>query len=590
MFRSLLSRFTKYRPAGRQRRMPRGNRRLVLEQLETRLTPSVVTLASFNGTNGNGPECDLLMDGSGNLYGTAYSGGAQNDGVVFKLAQGSGTITTLASFNGTNGGLPRAGLLMDGSGNLYGTAYGGGPSGNYGTVFELAQGSGTITDLALFNGTNGKWPWCTLLMDGSGNLYGTASQGGGGPGDVFEIAQRSGTITDLAAFNGNNGSTPQAGLIMDSSGNLYGTAYIGSADGTVFELMHGSGTISALATFNGTNGDAPHCPLIMDASGNLYGTTHGGGASGNGTVFELVHGSSSTITTLASFNGSNGSGPYGGLLMDASGNLYGTTRTGGVYGSGTVFALAPGSGTITTLASFNGNNGSSPWAGLVMDSGGNLYGTTAGGGAYGDGTVFEVVRGVSYQISAVPSTTAGVQQQFTVTVLNPDLTVNTGYTGTIHFTSTDPQAGLPADYTFQGSDQGVHTFAGTLYTAGSQSITGTDTSNNSISGVQGITVTAAAVTHLVISGPSSVRSNTAFSVTVTAADAYGNTVTGYTGTVHFSDSLSGATLPANYTFTTGDAGVHTFTGLKLKTRGLQTLTVTDTLNSSITGSLNITVT
>jgi uncharacterized repeat protein (TIGR03803 family) len=396
---------------------------------------------------------------------------------------------------------------------------------------------------------------------------------------VFEVAQGSGTITVLAAFNGHNGGVPEAGLIMDSSGNLYGTTYSWS---NVFEVVPGSGTITPLATF--TTGPV-HCPLIMDDSGNLYGTTFGGGAYNDGTVFELVHGSG-TITTLASFNGGNGSGPWGGLLMDTNGNLCGTTRGGGIYGNGTVFALAQGSSTIDTLVSFNGSNGSAPQAGLIMDSSGNLYGTAYGGGAYGDGTVFEVTRGVSYQISSVPSTTAGVPQQVTVTVLNPDLTVNTGYTGSIHFTSSDSRAALPADYTFQSSDQGVHTFTATLYTAGSQSITGTDTSNNSITGVQGITVTAAAVTHLIISGPSSVRSNNAFSVTVTAADAYGNTVAGYSGTVHFSDALSGGTLPADYTFTSSDAGVHTFTGLKLKTRGLQTITVTDT----VMGSLNITVT
>jgi uncharacterized repeat protein (TIGR03803 family) len=561
----------------------------VLEQLETRLTPSLLTLASFNGSNGNAPAGDLVMDGSGNLYGTTGKGGTYNYGVVFKVAQGSGTVTALANFNGVQ---PSYGLIMDGSGNLYGATRNGGPYGA-GTVFEVAQGSSTITTLASFNGTNGKWPWvCTLLMDSSGNLYGTTKNGGlNNDGAVFEFAQGSGTITALASFTYTTGDQPLAGLIMDSPGNLYGTTFGGGAYGygTVFEVAQGSGTITVLATFNGVSGGNPGARLLMDASGNLYGTTNSGGAYGYGTVFEVAQGSG-TITTLASFNGSNGSGPYGDLILDTSGTLYGTTSGGGGYGNGTVFGLPQGSNTIIALDSFNGTNGSSPKAGLIMDSSGNLYGATGGGGAYGDGTVFEVVRGVGYEITGVPSTTAGVPQQFTVTVLNPDLSINTGYTGTIHFTSSDSPAGLPADYTFQSSDQGVHTFTGTLYTAGSQSITGTDTSNGSITGVQGITVSAAAVTHLVISGPSSVRSGTAFSVTVTAADAYGNTVTGYTGTVHFSDSLSGATLPANYTFTSGDAGVHTFTGLKLKTKGLQTLTVTDTLYSSITGSLNITVT
>ena len=117
------------------------------------------------------------MDSSGNLYGTASAGGTANDGTVFELAQGSGTITTLASFNGTNGCRPDAGLVMDSSGNLYGTTYSRSAS-NDGTVFELAKGSGTITTLASFNGTNGYDPQAALIMDSSGNLYGTTSHGG----------------------------------------------------------------------------------------------------------------------------------------------------------------------------------------------------------------------------------------------------------------------------------------------------------------------------------------------------------------------------------------------------------------------------
>jgi uncharacterized repeat protein (TIGR03803 family) len=587
-----------YRRHAKNRTTSRPKHRPRLEALEDRLVLSnggsgidpLYTLASFNGSNGDGPQRNLLMDGSGNLYGTTGGGGAYSDGTIFELAQGSSTITTLASFNGTNGANPEAGLIIDASGNLYGTT--GEVSQTTGSVFELAQGSGTITTLARFNGTNGGWVRSPLVMDGSGNLYGTTFGGAGAAydGTVFEVAQGSGAITDLALFNNTTAPAvrPWAGLIMDSSGNLYGTTPNGG--GTVYEVVHGSNAITILATFNGTtNGGFPRGPVIMDSSGNLYGTTLQGGAYNAGTIFELAHGSS-TITTLASFNGINGSGPGGGLLMDTSGTLYGTTTAGGAYANGTVFGLPQGSSTIWTLASFNSTNGASPNAGLIMDSSGNLYGATSAGGAYGNGTVFEVVRGVAYRISGVPSTTAGAPQQVTVTVLNADLTTDTGYTGTIHFTSSDSHAALPADYTFQSSDQGVHTFTATLYTAGSQSITGTDTSNNLLSNTLGVTVTPAALTRLVISGPSSVRANNAFSVTVTAADAYGNTVSGYTGTVHFTSSDGSAVLPANYTFTASDASVHTFAGLKLKTRGVQTLTVTDTVNSSITGSLNITVT
>jgi uncharacterized repeat protein (TIGR03803 family) len=210
---------------------------------------------------------------------------------------------------------------------------------------------------------------------------------------VFELAHGSGTITTLASLNGTDGANPNAGLIVDSSGNLYATTLNGGAsgDGTVFEVAHGSGTITTLASFNGTDGAHPYNEegLIMDSSGNLYGTTESGGASGDGTVFELVHGGG-TITTLASLNGTDGSRPYGSLLMDSSGNLYGTAHLNGATGNGTVFELAHGSGTITTLVLFNFTDGAHPQGGLIMDSSGNLYGTTADGGAATLGTVFEL--------------------------------------------------------------------------------------------------------------------------------------------------------------------------------------------------------
>jgi uncharacterized repeat protein (TIGR03803 family) len=368
-----------------------------VKQLESRLTPSLFTLASFDVTNGANPSAPLIMDSSGNLYGTTANGGASSDGTVFELAHGSRTITTLASFNGTDGANPRAGLVMDTSGNLYGTTSG--PTSRDGTVFELAHGSSTITTLAAFNGTDGKDPLAALVMDSSGNLYGTAAAGGASnDGTVFELAHGSRTITTLASFDGTNGADPVAALIMDSSANLYGTAAAGGAlsDGTVFEVAAGSGTITTLATFNGPNGANPSGPLIMDSSGNLYGTAGAGGASNNGAVFELAQGSG-TITTLASFDGASGSTPHGALLMDGVGNLYGTTAGGGASNDGTVFELAAGSGTITTLASFDGTDGAFPEAGLIMDSRGNVYGTTYGGGGFGDGTVFVVPEAVPEQ-------------------------------------------------------------------------------------------------------------------------------------------------------------------------------------------------
>lgn len=182
-------------------------------------------------------------------------------------------------------------------------------------------------------------------------------------------------------------------------------------------------------------------------------------------------------------------------------------------------------------------------------------------------------------------TTAGASQTFTVTAKDSNGNVVPGYRGTVHFTSNDPQATLPADYTFTLSDAGVHTFNATFKTAGSVSVTATDTATSSISGTQsGITVNPAAASVLIVAGfPVSTTSGSSQSFTVTLRDAYGNTASGYLGTVHFTSSDSQATLPADYTFTAGDAGARTFNA-SLKTAGSQSITATDTVASSITGS------
>jgi hypothetical protein len=200
--------------------------------------------------------------------------------------------------------------------------------------------------------------------------------------------------------------------------------------------------------------------------------------------------------------------------------------------------------------------------------------------------VFELSIRPSFAVSGFPSPiTASVAGTFTVTALNAGGTVNTGYTGTVHFTSNDPQAALPADYPFTAADQGAHTITATLETAGSQSITATDTASGSIAGSEtGISVTPAVTAALVFSNvPSSTTAGSAFTVTLTAEDAYGNTTPSYTGTVHFTSSDARAVLPANYTFTGGDAGRHAFS-VTLKTAGTRSVTATDTVASSVAGT------
>ncbi len=270
-------------------------------------TDTVSTVATFPGIS---PGAGLVMDTNHDLFGITGSGGTNNDGTIFELAQGSTTITTLASFTSSVG--PNPGLFIDQNGDLFGTTDFGGTNG-FGSIFELPKGSNTIMTLASVGGTTGVGLHGDLIMDSKGDLFGTT--GGGGPtfdGSIFELAHGSSTIVTLASFDKTNGSSPVGELLMDKNGDLFGTTSQGGAknDGVIFELAHGSSNITVLASFNLTNGTSPQGSLLADSSGDLFGTASGGGANGLGTVFELVHGSS-TITALASFNGADGGVPTG---------------------------------------------------------------------------------------------------------------------------------------------------------------------------------------------------------------------------------------------------------------------------------------
>ena len=334
----------------------------------------------------------VIMDGSGNLYGTTTGGGS--GGTVYKIAAGTKALSTLVTFSGSNGANPEAGLLADANGNLFGTTFSGG--NGYGTVFEVANNpSHTLTTLVKFANTNGANPAESLIADANGNLYGTTGHGGANNlGTVFEIANNpSHTVTTLATFNGTNGSNPWCRLVVDSSGNLYGTTYKGGAnsDGTVFEIANDANhTLTTLATFNGPNGNEPYGGLLMDGSGNLFGTTSIGGdltqfsGNGAGTVFEIANDPSHTFSTLAIFNSSSqGYNLEGDLVMDSFGDLFGTASDGGPSHAGSVFEVANDTNhTISTLFAFDGTNGHAPKSGLLMDASGNLYGTTAAGNLY----------------------------------------------------------------------------------------------------------------------------------------------------------------------------------------------------------------
>jgi uncharacterized repeat protein (TIGR03803 family) len=355
---------------------------------------SLTTLVSFNITNGANPAAGLAQGTNGNFYGTTSAGGTNGInslGTVFKMTP-AGTLTTLVSFDSTNGANPLAGLVEGRDGNFYGTTSAGGAS-NSGTVFKLSA-EGALATLVSFVGTNGAEPCSSLVGGKDGYFYGTTAIGGKySRGAAFQMTTN-GALTNLYSFDA-QGFNIYAGLVQGLDGNFYGTAFQGGTNGagTVYQLTT-NGAFNALYCFTGTNDGAnPYAGLIQTADGSFYGTTFYGGSNGLGTVFKLA--TNGALVASVSFNGTNGAYPYAGLVQAADGNLYGTTESGGAYtnqsgaGCGTVFKLTT-NGVLTTLFSFNGTNGLFPQAGLVQGSDGNLYGTTSSGGASGNGTVFRL--------------------------------------------------------------------------------------------------------------------------------------------------------------------------------------------------------
>jgi len=355
--------------------------------------------------DGKGVPAGLVADSSGNFYGVTQYGGNNGNGTVFELSPGTGGTwneTILHSFgSGTDGSQPVGGLILDSSGNLYGTTTLG-CSSNNGTVFELSRSGGSWTETVLYSfagGSDGSFPLSSLNMHTSSTLYGTTALGGNsndcagnGCGTVYKLTLSGGSWTEtvLHAFNGGDGSYIAGAVVFDSSSNLYGTAGQGTSYhfGTVYKLDT-SGTLTTLYTFTGgSDGGGPFGNLVWDLSGNLYGTTEyggvAGGSSGHGTVFELsFSGGTWTESVLYSFATSAAGYPVAGLVFDSSGNLYGTTTGNG--SAGIVFKLAPGLGswTETTLHTFGANlsDGKDAESTLIFDSSGNLYGTTFLGGA-----------------------------------------------------------------------------------------------------------------------------------------------------------------------------------------------------------------
>ena len=344
-----------------------------------------------------------MIDEAGHLYGTGSYGGPGGYGVVFKVNQ-SGKETVLHGFTGgADGANPQASLVMDALGNLYGTTMAGGAAG-VGTVFKITKKGNETVLYSFTGGTDGASPIAALTMDKARNLYGTTTAGGStGNGTVFRLSppkQKGGNWTEKVLYSfgqGTDGATPVAGVTLDAKHNLYGTTSVGgsSGNGTVFQLKPSKSgwKENILYNFQGTtDGSVPYAGVILDSSGNLYGGATGGGTETGGTIFELTPSSSGwTFTVLYNIPGWPLSGPFRNLMMDASGNLYGTTHCDG-SSDGTVYELTPSRGTwtYTSLHVFTGSDGYYSYSNLVFDKSGNLYGTVSLGGAGGFGVAFKI--------------------------------------------------------------------------------------------------------------------------------------------------------------------------------------------------------
>jgi uncharacterized repeat protein (TIGR03803 family) len=416
------------------------------------------TPINFNGSNGSYPFAGVTFDSQGNMYGTTTNGGASGLGTVWKYTSSAG-LTQLFNFSGSsspsnNGDRPMTPLLIDGQGNLYGaTYYGGnnfsGDGSGSGTVFKLSS-SGQFTELHQFSGPDGASPLGALLLDSAGNLWGTTFQGGNGwnppnnygDGTIFKYS--SGTVTNPVLFNISDGENTYGGMATDGT-NYYGTTYQGGANsfGTLFQYNSTTGQLTTLFNFNRyPNGSYPIGAVTYDGKGNLYGTTYEGGGHSSasnyccGTVWKYSL-SSGTMTTLVSFDGdtvpADGMFPEGGVTLDSSGNLYGTTSQGGSFSDGIVYEYSS-TGTLSSLVTFTGSNGQLPEGNLAFDSSGNLWGITHQGGASGYGTVYELT----------PNTNGGACSGDTVSSLtfNPTSFPN-GHstTGTVTLSAAAPSGG-----------------------------------------------------------------------------------------------------------------------------------------------------
>ena len=538
---------------------------------------SLFTIQDLNTSfhDGTFPDGRLLLGKDGNWYGTTSRGGRYNNGTIYQITS-AGDYNILYSFkeNELVGSNPVGGLIQTPDGTFYGAAGFGGSVNSYGSVykFTLSGNAQTVTPVRVyaFDNIHGSDPGAGLILGSDGNIYGTTLGGGSNNfGTIFKLTT-AGVITTLRSFVVSNGRTPMAALVQGPDGGLYGTTSTGGLGyGVVYKITTtGAGVWTKAIT--AAQGYIPQSDLVFGADGNLYGTASAGAANGAGGIFKVTP--SGTITTAFSFDGTNLSGAYAPLLLAPDNKLYGADYAGHEFSF-------DGS-SVDILGMLNPTFGTNITSGFALGLDGKFYGLTSQDGAnFARGTAFRLDAGIPAAtilvVSAPATATAGAP--FNVTVTAQDQFGNTfpGYTGTVHFTSNDPNAVLPADATLTN---GVGTFSTTLKFAGYITIRARDTATSSITGTTHVTVSSDVANHLTISAPSTMTAGSGYYVVVSAKDQYENVVKGYTGTIHFTSTDPLAVLPADLVLTGGAKQLP----VKLKTPGTQTITVTDTADAGLT--------
>lgn len=372
------------------------------------------TLANFNWKDGAHPWYVAPVQGiNGNFFGTTFSGGTRTAhcdpaypgcGGIFEMTA-AGAITIVHKFDGTDGANPMAGLLLAASGDFYAaTSNGGGGLNDCGTIYRVTPGF----ILHVFQGADGCGP-NELIEGADGNFYGTTVGGGPYPpkGTVFKITPE-GTLTTLHNFSGSDGAEPLSALLEGADGNFYGTTQQGGVNdcGTIFKVTP-DGSFTSLYGFCDDNspydGVNPYGALVQDRAGNLYGTTSEGGGNGCcGTVYQMT--AAGEVTTLHAFCPycPDGYYVYDKLLLATDGNLYGTTdEVAGTIDCGIIFRITP-AGAFTVLHTFDGTDGCNSQGGLSQGTDGALYGAATFGGAGNYGTVYRLSVGLGPYVKTLP--------------------------------------------------------------------------------------------------------------------------------------------------------------------------------------------